>query len=45
MSEDVWQDLHQNYAGQAWIDKPSIFAEIKRVLKPGGVLAFLAKKV
>lgn len=26
MSE-IWQDLHQNYAGQPWIDRPSIFAE------------------
>lgn len=25
---DVWSDLHQNYKGKDWIDKPSIFAEI-----------------
>lgn len=24
---DVWQDIHQNYKQQDWIDKPSIFAE------------------
>lgn len=24
---NVWQDIHQNYKQQDWIDKPSIFAE------------------
>ncbi len=24
---NVWQDIHQNYKQQDWIDKPSVFAE------------------
>jgi len=24
---DIWQDIHQNYKQQDWIDKPSVFAE------------------
>jgi SAM-dependent methyltransferase len=37
---DVWQDIHQNYKQQDWIDKPSIFAEqaIRYFPKIGTVL-------
>ena len=37
---DVWQDIHQNYKQQNWIDKPSIFAEqaIQYFPKTGAVL-------
>lgn len=37
---DVWQDIHQNYKQQDWIDKPSIFAEqaIQYFPKTGAVL-------
>lgn len=37
---DVWQDIHQNYKQQDWIDKPSIFAEqtIEYFPKTGKVL-------
>ncbi len=36
----VWQDIHQNYKQQDWIDKPSIFAEqaLPYFLKSGKVL-------
>lgn len=27
MAKSVWQDLHKDYSGRDWIDKPSIFAE------------------
>lgn len=36
MSDKVWADLHQNYKGKDWIDKPSIFAETATQYFPNG---------